>query len=67
MKATFFLAIAAVFVATAFASHDDDIRVHQEINGVGGRGRVSGVLNGLLGGGILSDNSRDTYINQDAF
>ncbi|KAI8365304.1 uncharacterized protein BYT42DRAFT_649219 [Radiomyces spectabilis] len=70
MKATFFLTVAAVFVAVVSATcdhgdnHSSDIV--QEINGVGNEGRTSGVLNNAIQGGILADNSQSTHIVQDA-
>ncbi|KAI8365298.1 uncharacterized protein BYT42DRAFT_618678 [Radiomyces spectabilis] len=75
MKATFFLTVAAVLVAAVSAQsgshqhanggHRADI--NQEVNGVGLEGRVSGLLNNLLKGGLLADASQGHHVGQDAF
>ncbi|KAI8365308.1 uncharacterized protein BYT42DRAFT_618688 [Radiomyces spectabilis] len=79
MKATFFLTVAAVFVAAASAqagpgqqeSHHHHGGQHpaiiQEAGGVGIEGRVSGLLNNLLKGGLLADASQGHHVGQDAF
>ncbi|KAI8365307.1 uncharacterized protein BYT42DRAFT_618687 [Radiomyces spectabilis] len=66
MKATFFVALAAVFVATVSAAGHRS-GVDQETNGVGNEGRVSGILNNLLKGGLLADSSKGYGVRQDAF
>ncbi|KAI8365301.1 uncharacterized protein BYT42DRAFT_618681 [Radiomyces spectabilis] len=68
MKATFFLTVAAVLVAAVSATgghHRSE--VDQEVGGVGNEGRVSGILNNLLKGGLLADASQDHHVSQDAY
>ncbi|KAI8365303.1 uncharacterized protein BYT42DRAFT_618683 [Radiomyces spectabilis] len=66
MKATFFLAVAAVLVAAVSAGGHRS-NVDQEAHGVGNEGRVSGILNNLLKGGLLADASQDHHVSQDAY
>ncbi|KAI8365296.1 uncharacterized protein BYT42DRAFT_159261 [Radiomyces spectabilis] len=70
MKATFFLAVSAVFaaaVSAAGAGGGKRIDVDQEMGGAGNEGRVSGLLNNLLKGGLLADASKGYGLSQDAF
>ncbi|KAI8365300.1 uncharacterized protein BYT42DRAFT_618680 [Radiomyces spectabilis] len=79
MKATFFLTVAAVLIASVSAQagpgqqqsdhHHGGQRpaVIQEAGGIGLEGRVSGILNNLLKAGLLADDSEGYGVNQDAF
>ncbi|KAI8365306.1 uncharacterized protein BYT42DRAFT_618686 [Radiomyces spectabilis] len=66
MKTTFFLTVAAVFVAAVSAGGHRS-GVDQEVGGVGNEGRVSGLLNNVLKAGLLADASEDHHVSQDAF
>ncbi|KAI8365305.1 uncharacterized protein BYT42DRAFT_618685 [Radiomyces spectabilis] len=65
MKVTFFLTVAAVLVAAVSAG--GRAGVDQEMGGIGNEGRVSGLLNNLLKGGLLADASEGYGARQDAF
>ncbi|KAI8365297.1 uncharacterized protein BYT42DRAFT_618677 [Radiomyces spectabilis] len=72
MKATFFVTIAAMFVAAVSAAGAGGgggkrIDVDQGLGGVGSEGRVSGLLNNVLKGGLLADASEGYGVSQDAF
>ncbi|KAI8365293.1 uncharacterized protein BYT42DRAFT_618673 [Radiomyces spectabilis] len=71
MKATFFIAVVAVCVATVSAAGGQDggkrIDTDQKLGGIGNEGRVSGLVNNLLKAGILADDSKDFGDYQDAF
>ncbi|KAI8391756.1 uncharacterized protein BYT42DRAFT_610949 [Radiomyces spectabilis] len=48
------------------SGHDNVNAISQQVGDVGNEGRTSGLLNGLLKGGIASDNSKTSNVNQHA-
>ncbi|KAI8365310.1 uncharacterized protein BYT42DRAFT_618690 [Radiomyces spectabilis] len=72
MKATFFVTVAAMFVAAVSAAGAGGgggkrLDVDQEMGGVANEGRVSGILNNALKAGLLADSSEGYGLSQDAF
>ncbi|KAI9028197.1 hypothetical protein CLU79DRAFT_832609 [Phycomyces nitens] len=59
MKASYILAIVAIFAAVASADRS------QEAVGVGNKGTTSGLFNNKFKGGFAADNGVDNKVSQD--